>query len=223
LSFAVQKKMIVHQMDVVTAFLNGELAEEIYIKQPEGYVELGKEDIICKLKKSIYGLKQSPRCWNRAFREVMKSPNFQQSHADPCIFIKRSEESDNLIVIAIYLDDLIIIASTEREMSQVKSGLSSYFKMTDLGSLHFCLGVNMEQTEEGVILSQKQYIEKLLEPYGLQDANPVSTPMDLNVKLVADDGYSKPVDRIRYKSMIGSLLYAAIATRPDISHAVGAL
>ena len=153
----------------------------------------------------------------------MKSLNFQQSHADPCIFIKRSEESDNLIVIAIYVDDLIIIASTEGEMTHVKSGLSSHFKMTDLGSLHFCLGVNMEQTEEGVILSQKQYIEKLLERYGLQDANPVSTPMDLNVKLVADDGYSKPVDRIRYKSMIGSLLYAAIATRPDISHAVGAL
>ena len=223
LSFAVQKGMIVHQMDVVTAFLNGELAEEIYMEQPEGYVELGKEDMVCKLKKSIYGLKQSPRCWNRAFREVMKSLKFQQSHADPCIFIKRSEESDNLIVIAIYVDDLITIASTEGEMSQVKSGLSSHFKMTDLGSLHFCLGVNMEQTEEGVILSQKQYIEKLLERYGLQDANPVSTPMDLNVKLVADDGYSKPVDRIRYQSMIGSLLYAAIATRPDISHAVGAL
>ena len=225
LAVAVKKGMLIHQMDVVTAFLNGNLDEEIYMEQPEGYVELGKEDMVCKLKKSLYGLKQSPRCWNQTFRELMESLNFQQSHADPCIFIKRSEPSDadKLTVIAICVDDLIIIATTEGEMNQIKSNLSKHFKMKDLGSLHFCLGVNIEQTEEGLTLSQKQYIEKLLERYGLQDANPVSTPMDLNVKLVADDGHSKPVDRIRYQSMIGSLLYAAVATRPDISQAVGAL
>eukprot|EP00795_Rhopilema_esculentum_P007133 gene7133-biopygen8536 len=95
--------------------------------------------------------------------------------------------------------------------------------MKDLGSLHFCLGVSVEQSEEGVSLSQKQYIEKLLKRYGLQDANPVCTPLDPNVKLVADDGNSKPVDNVQYQSMIGSLLYAAIATRPDIAQAVGAL
>jgi len=95
--------------------------------------------------------------------------------------------------------------------------------MKDLGSLHFFLGVSIEQNEDGMKLCQKQYIEKLLERYRLQDANPVTTPMDLNVKLVANYGHSKSVDKVRYQSMIGSLLYIAIATRPDISQAVGAL
>ena len=124
---------------------------------------------------------------------------------------------------AVYVDDLIIIATTTEEMNQIKSYLSKHFRMKDLGSLHFFLGVSIEQNEDGMKLCQKQYIEKLLERYRLQDANPVTTPMDLNVKLVANYGHSKSVDKVRYQSMIGSLLYIAIATRPDISQAVGAL
>jgi len=92
LAFAVQRKMMIHQMDVVAAFLHGDLEEDIYMEQPEGYVVPEKEDMVCKLKKSLYGLKQSPRCWNRAFRESMKSLNFTQSQADPCIFIRRSAD-----------------------------------------------------------------------------------------------------------------------------------
>ena len=92
-----------------------------------------------------------------------------------------------------------------------------------MGSFHFCLGVHIKQSEEGVKLSQKQYIEKLLQRYGLQDANPVSTPVDLNVKLVADDGHIKPVEKVQYQSMAGSLVYASFATGPDVSQAVGVL
>eukprot|EP00795_Rhopilema_esculentum_P007998 gene7998-biopygen1703 len=223
LAFAVQNRMLIHQMDVTTAFLNGDLTEEIYMEQPEGYVIRGKENLVCRLKKSLYGLKQSPRCWNRKFRNALESLNFRQGRADPCIFVKGSLERNNLTIIAVYVDDLIIISTTQDEMKQMKVNLRKNFKMKDLGSLHFCLGVSVEQGEEGVSLSQKQYIEKLLKRYGLQDANPVCTPLDPNVKLVADDGNSKPVDNIQYQSMIGSLLYAAIATRPDIAQAVGAL
>ena len=222
LAYAVQKRMLIHQMDVVTAFLNGELEEEIYMQQPEGYVESGNENLVCKLKKSIYGLKQSPRCWNQAFRKLMESLDFKQCQADPRIFIKGSE-ADKLTIIAVYVDDLIIITSTEEEMNQIKVSLNKHFKMKDMGSLHFCLGVHIKQSEEGLQLCQKRYIEKLLQRYGLQDANAVSTPVDLNVKLVADDGHSKPVDKVRYQSMVGSLLYAAVATRPDISQAVRVL
>ena len=108
-------------------------------------------------------------------------------------------------------------------MEQIKENLRKNFKMKDMGSLHFCLGVSVEQSKKGASLSQKQNIEKLLKRYGLRDANPVRTPLDPNFKLVADDGISKPVDNVQYQSMIGSLLYAAIATRPDIVQAVGAL
>ena len=97
-------------------------------------------------------------------------------------------------------------------MDEIKGHLSKAFKMKDMGNLHYCLGVNIEQTKDGIRLSQKQYIMKMIERYVLQDANPVSTLMDLNVKHVADDGYSKAVDKTQYQSVIDSLLYVAIAT-----------
>jgi len=222
LAFAVQKGMLVHQMDVVTAFLNGELSEEIYMQQPPGYVQLGQEDLVCKLKKSLYGLKQSSRCWNMTFREYMKSIGFKESSADSCIFIRKNNV---LSIVAIYVDDLILITETVEEMQQIKSSLASRFMMKDMGQLHYCLGINININEKGqqLQLCQKQYICKLLQRYGMTEAKPVSTPMDLNVKLVKEDGYSKPVDPVNYQSMVGSLLYAAIGTRPDISYAVGKL
>ena len=219
LAFAIQKRMLIHQMDVVSAFLHGDLEEVIYMEQPEGYVIPGKENMVCQLKKSLYGLKQSPRCWNRAFTDSLKSLNFTQSQAEPCIFIRRSSKG-HVSIIALYVDDLIIVATTETEMNEIKASLRQNFKMTDMGSLHFCLRVHVEQSTDMIKLSQKQYIQKLLKKYGLDDANPVSTPMDLNVRLVADDGSSKLTDKIRYQSMVGSLLYVAVATRPDISQAV---
>ena len=102
----------------------------------------------------------------------------------------------------------------------MKRCLSDTFKMKDMGKLQYCLGINFELNEKGISLSQKQYLLKLLEKYGLSEANTVTTPMDPNVKLVKDDGYSKKVNPIPYQSMVGSLLHAARATRPDIAHAV---
>ena len=222
LAYAVQQGMLIHHMDVVTAFLNGQLHEEIYMKQPPGYIQPGQEELVCRLKKSLYGLKQSPRCWNLTFCEHMKSMGFKQCDADPCIFIRKGSE---LSIVAVYVDDLILITETVDEMQQIKANLANRFKMTDMGQLRYCLGVsiNIDEGKQLLELSQKQYIQKLLERYGLCDANSVSTPVDLNVKLVKDDGHSKLVDPVLYQSIIGSLLYAAIATRPDISHAVGML
>ena len=214
--------MVVHQMDVVTAFLNGNLDEEIYMQQPEGRVKPGEEHLVCRFKKLIYGLKQSPRCWNQVFVMSMQSLGFEQSQADPCIFVRHHRDGE-LSIIAVHVDDLIIVTKTEGEMHKIKRSLSKDFKMKDLGTLHFCLGIRSEWDKGCMKLSQKQYVEKVLERYGLQDANPVSTPMDLNVKLVANDGQSKPVDPVKYQSIVGSLLYVAIATRPDISQAVGGL
>ena len=145
LAYAIQNDMILHQMDVVTAFLNGTLEENIYMQQPAGYIQPGKEKLVCKLKKSIYGLKQFPRCWNKAFKEYMESIGFKQSNADPCIFIK-TEESEKIIV-AVYVDDLIIATKTNEKMEEVKKSLSSRFKMKDLGRLHHCLGITIEYDE----------------------------------------------------------------------------
>ena len=124
-------------------------------------------------------------------------------------------------IIAVYVDDLILITKTLDEIQQMKEGLSNTFKMKDMEQLRYCLGNNFELTEQGISLCQKQYLLKLLEKYRFSEANTVSTPMDLNVKLVKDDSYSKKVDATQYQSTVGSLLHAARATRPDIAHAVG--
>ena len=222
LAFAISRGMHIHQMDVVTAFLNGELDEEIYMQQPEGYVRPGEENLVCRLRKSLYGLKQSSRCWNKTFREFLQNEGFKQSAADPCVFIRESEEG--LAVVAVYVDDLFLLTDTEEEMSRIKSALTNRFKMKDMGKLHFCLGISILQGRGVVRITQKQYITKLLKKFGLLDAKPASTPMALNVKLDGDDdGCSKPVESGLYQSMTGSLLYAAMATRPDIAQAVGVL
>ena len=147
----------------------------------------------------------------------MRSKEFKQSEADPCIYIRGTS------IVAVYVDDLIIATKTEGEMQLVKEVLHSRFKMKDMGKLHYCLGITIRQddTEKKIEIQQKQYILRMLEKYGLQDAKPVSTPADPNVRLRKDDGVSKTVDPVLYQSMVGSLLYAAIATRPDISQAVG--
>ena len=217
LAFAVQNDLLIHQMDVETAFLNGKLDEEIYMQQPEGYVKPGEEHLVCKLEKSLYGLKQSSRCWNKAFRECVKI-GFTQASADPCVFIRKE---DTLTIIAVHVDDLMILAKNISEMESLKGSLKLQFKMEDMGQLHYYVGVCIVQDKENkqVFLHQGQYIEKMLKTFGQTEAKPVSTPADLNVKLQKEDGDSRPVDAISYQSIVGSLLYAAIATRPDIAQA----
>ncbi len=221
LAFAVQNNMLIHQMDVVTAFLNGSLDEEIYMQQPSGYVIPGNEHVVCKLKKSIYGFKQSPRCWNTVFRKYMEGIDFKQSPADPCVYVRC--DKDNMAVVAVYVDDLIIITKINEEMKSMKESLAGIFKMKDMGKLHYCLGINIEQDENNKCLwiHQRQYILKLIEKYGLSEAKTTSTPADPGTKLKKHEGVGNDVDLNNYQSLVGSLLYAAIATRPDISKAVG--
>ena len=147
IAYAVQNNMKIDQMDVVTAFLNGKLEEDIYMTQPEGYVKPGEEKKVCKLKRSLYGLKQSPRCWNMAFKEHMKSNNFKPSTADPCIFV-RKEKTGEVSIIAVYVDDLIVVAKTDKRMQEIKESLTSKFKMKDLGRLHHCLGITVEYGQQ---------------------------------------------------------------------------
>ena len=158
IAYAVQNYMKIDQMDVVTAFLNGKLEEDIYMTQPEEYVKPGEEKKVCKLKRSLYGLKQSPRCWNMAFKEHMKLINFKPSTADPCIFV-RKEKTGEVLIIAVYVDDLIVVAKTDKRMQEIKESLTSKFKMKDLGMLHHCLGITVEydNSRNCLWLHQKPY------------------------------------------------------------------
>ena len=128
-----------------------------------------------------------------------------------------------MAIIAVYVDDLIVMTKTAEEMQQIKKSLASHFQVKDMGKLHYCLGIHVEQDEQQQCLwiYQKQYILNMLEKYSLSEAKIVSTPADINVKLKKDDGVSKEVNSVAYQSMVGSLLYAAIVTRPDVAQAVG--
>ena len=188
------------------------------MKQPPGYVQSGKEELVCKLRKSIYGLKESPRCWNEKLCNHLKSAGFKESGADPCVFIR--SEQINMKIIAVYVDDLILIVKSSSEIKQMKESLSNTFKMKDMEHLRYCLGINFEVTEQGILLCQKQYLLRFLEKYRFSEVDTVTIPMDPNVKLAKNDSYSKEVDPTQYQFMVGSLLHAARTTRPDIVHAV---
>lgn len=176
LAFAVQQAMNIHQMDVVTAFLNGHLEEEIYMEQPEGFIESGKEHLVCRLKCSLYGLKQAARCWNQELDEFLLSNNFIQSVADPCIYF-RDVEKNSIAILAVYVDDIVLFTKTEEEMVQQKDLLSTRFKMKDMGPLHYILGIHVEQKDGTLQLHQRSFIVNLLEKFGMQECKPTSTPI----------------------------------------------
>ena len=157
LAFAVQNDMLIHQMNIVTAFLKEKLDKEIYMEQPDGYVIAGKENLVCRLRKSLYGLKQSPRCWYSAFREYMESIEFKQTNADPCVYVRTL---DTITIVAVYVDDLILITATAEEMKKVKESLTIRFRMKDMGELHYCLGIIIVQdkNEKCLWIHQRQYV-----------------------------------------------------------------
>ena len=151
LATAAQREMYVHQMDVHTAFLNRKLDEDIYMCQPEGFVVKGKEDMVCHLHRSLYGLK--PRCWNKELSCHLFQSGFQQSKADPCVFFHWKD--GHLNIVSIYVDDLILVVDLMKDLLKTKEELSSQFKMKDLGQLRYCLGIVCEQEDGRIRINQK--------------------------------------------------------------------
>ena len=221
LATSAQREMHVHQMDVHTAFLNGKLDEDIYMCQSEGFVVKGKEDMVCHLHRSLYGLKQLPRCWNKELSCHLFQSGFQQSKAYPCVFFQWKD--GHLNIVSIYVDDLILVVDLMKDLLKTKAELSSRFKMKDLGQLQYCLGIVCEQADGCICINQRPYIDNLVRRFGLLEACGVSTPADACVKLVADDGVSRPADPKLYQQIVGSLQYAAGGTRPDIAYAVSTI
>ena len=208
------------QLDVTTAFLNGELEQEIYMSQPEGFVVPGKENYVCKLKRSIYGLKQSPRCWNETVHTFLSDNNFRQADSDPCIYVNR-EDYGSILIVAVYVDDIIVASKTDSQIGKFKTLIGDRFKIKDLGLLNYFLGVTVDQRTDGsIFIGQKSYTNALLEKYSMTDCKPVGTPVSTDVKLTLSTDGQKPADTRLYQSAVGSLLHLSLRTRPDISFAV---
>lgn len=221
LAIANQLNLEVHQMDVSTAFLNGELEEEIYMTQPEGYVKEGEEELVCKLNKSIYGLKQSSRCWYNTIDQFLKNSGYVQSSSDPCLYIKR--EGDDIMLIALYVDDLVTASNSTTMLQREKEALRKRFEMKDLGEVHYCLGIHVERDRDKkrMRLHQSQYLTNLLTKFGMAECKPVATPVEQGIKLFPNEG--EPVEKAKYQALIGGLTYAVTGTRPDLAQALGAV
>jgi hypothetical protein len=174
----------IHQMDVKTAFLNGELEEDIYMDQSQGFVQDGKEHLVCKLKKSLYGLKQSPRAWYQCIDMFFTHEGFSRSQANHSLYVKQTGEY--LLIVIIYVDDLIILASNVSILKWLKSRLEDEFEMSDLGGLHYCLGVEFERDRANrtITMSKSKYMEEVLKRFNMEECKPIGTPLDVNSKLL---------------------------------------
>ena len=146
IALACKEGLKLHQMDITTAFLNGDLKEEVYIRQPEGFVADGQENLVCRLNKSLYGLKQAPRCWNQVLDSQLKTMGFKQSTSDPCIYT--SNTADGLFILAVYVDDILLAGKSQQKIDEVKAELGRRFQLKVMGELHYFLGVSMKQNSE---------------------------------------------------------------------------
>ena len=220
IALAVQYGLKLHQMDVSAAFLNGDLKEDVYMTQPESFVIKGKEHLVCKLKRSLYGLKQSPRCWNSVLDSRLKLMGFKQANSDTCIYTAFAE--GEMFIIAVYVDDIILAGKSDKKLKEVKDKLAKYFEVKDMGQLHYFLGLKVVQDQDKgtVFIGQPGYIESVLEKFGMQDAKAVKTPVSSGSKLVKATEDEEPADQCVYQSAVGSLLYLSTRTRPDIAFAV---
>eukprot|EP00268_Persea_americana_P044937 TRINITY_DN4553_c2_g1_i10.p1 TRINITY_DN4553_c2_g1~~TRINITY_DN4553_c2_g1_i10.p1 ORF type:complete len:308 (+),score=35.45 TRINITY_DN4553_c2_g1_i10:1732-2655(+) len=217
LAVAASRNCPLWQMDVKNAFLHGDLKEVVYMRPPPGYS--CPPHHVCKSTKSLYGLKQAPRAWFEKFRSAILQAHFYQSSNDSSLFIRRS--SHGYTILLIYVDDMIISGNDHDGIDELKTHLMSTFKMKDLGSLTYFLGLEVQQNKDGIQITQSKYVDDLIHSARLGDAKTFATPIELNVKLSKDDGHPLP-DPTIFRRLVGSLLYLTM-TRPDISHAVQAV
>lgn len=204
--------------DVRTAFLHGTLKEEIFMEIPDG-LRSNKEQV-CKLKKSIYGLKQAGRCWYECLTDVMQKCGMKQSVEDPCLFYARKK--NDYLYCGIHVDDMVIISSGESFEKEYIDKIKRYIDIKDLGEANTVLGMQIEHEEGRIYVHQKKYIQKLLQLYGMEECNTVGSPMDVNVTM-EECSDSEPADVHAYQELMGRLMYLGVCTRPDISFALSNL
>lgn len=222
-ALAAEYKLHLHQLDVSTACLNSELEDDVYITQPAKFVDEKRPHHVLKLKKALYGLRQSGRQWNRKLNSILNEIGFIACGSEPCLYIKRA--NNNVNIIAVYVDDMLLGCSNIDDLDIIKREISKRFEIVDKGPVNHFL--NMEIERDGptgsIAISQRANIKQLLKRYGLEDCRSVSTPLEPNFQVACNVEDCKRVSQLEYQSLIGSLMYIGICTRPDIIHSVSKL
>ncbi|KAH9689118.1 Integrase catalytic domain-containing protein [Citrus sinensis] len=216
-------------LDLKNAFLHGELEEEIYMLQPEDFAETEKENLVCRLNKSLYGFKQAPMCWYKRFDSFIMSLGYNRLSSDHCAYYKRFEDND-FIILLLYVDDMLVAGPNKDRVQELKAQLAKEFEMKDLGLANKILGmqIHRDRNNRNIWLSQKNYLKKILQRFNMQDCKSIYTPLPINFKLSSSMCHSneaerKEKSRVLYASTVGSLIFAMICTRLDIAQAVGAV
>ncbi|KAJ9550150.1 hypothetical protein OSB04_014195 [Centaurea solstitialis] len=212
LAYAAHKDFTVYQMDVKTAFLNGVLKEEVYVSQPEGFVDQDHPDHVYILDKALYGLKQAPRAWYDSLSQFLVESGYSKGKIDNTLFIKR--EGEHIMLVQIYVDDIIFGSTCPNFCEKFSKLMMTRYEMSMMGELNFFLGLQVKQLSAGIFINQAKYIKDILKKYNLENAKIMKTPMSPSCALDSDpDGTA--VDVTTYRGMIGSLMYLT-ASRPDI-------
>lgn len=223
IALAVRLDLKISHLDVKTAFLNGVLEQPVYMKQPEGFIVKNNEHKVYQLKKAVYGLKQSSRAWNAKVNEVLSTLGYNKSKHESCLFIKKDRNS--LTLVALYVDDFFVFSNDCKNVEFLKSKLSSEFEIKDLGEAKQCLGVKITRDYKNneIFLDQESYIDQVLRNFGMENCKTVNTPMESKVN--ADKVLNSDINlsNLPYQNLIGSLMYLAVLTRPDIAFAVNYL
>jgi hypothetical protein len=222
----------IQHVDIKTAFLHGVLpeSETVFMEQPPGFEAPGKEDYVWRLQKGLYGMKQASRIWNRTFHKVVTELGFTRLRCEWCVYHRRTPTG--VTVFAVHVDDIIAISSSPDESSRFKDALRGHWDLSDLGSIKYALGIGITRirSQRRICLSQTALIDRIVHQFGQTDAHPVDTPMVPGAHINRPDKsipispeLASWIERTPYRSLVGTLNYLAVATRPDIAFSVGRL
>ena len=205
------------QIDVKTAFLYGKLEEEIYMKQPKGFIKEGEEALVCRLKRSLYGLKQAPRVWHEEIKGTLLALGFKQCVCDNGIFLL--DDGKRFLLLAVWVDDMPIFYKNEEDRNWLKEQIRSKYEIQE-SELEYILGIKINRVGTKMEINQTAYIEKKVEEYSLMDSKDTATPMIFNQKLNENE---QDLEDDPYRELIGSIMHSMVYTRPDIAYAVSIL
>ena len=212
-------------MDVKTAFLNGDLDEDVYMTQPQGFEDPMHANMVCKLKRSIYGLKQASRSWNKRFDKEVKTFGFIRCEEEPCIY--KLAKGHSVVFLILYVDDILLMGNDTLLLGEVKSSLMKVFSMKDLGEAQFILGMRIyrDRSKRLLGLSQDAYLDKVLKRFSMEKSKKGFLPVSHGIHLSKNQcprttDELEMMEKVPYASAIGSIMYAMICTRPDIAYAL---
>ncbi|GJR45472.1 retrovirus-related pol polyprotein from transposon TNT 1-94 [Tanacetum coccineum] len=214
IAYAAHKSFPIYQMDVKTTFLNGPLKEEVYVNQTDGLVDPNHPDKVYRLKKALYGLKQAPRAWYDELSNFLVSKGFSKCSIDPTLFI--TKHGDDILLVQIYVNDIIFGSTNLKLSKKFEKLMHNKFEMSMMGELKFFIGIQIHQSPRGIFINQAKYAQEMLKKHGMTSCDNIGTPMA--TKPLDADLSGSPVDQMKYRSMVGALMYLT-TSRPDIVHA----